>query len=105
MTSTPYVIRLTPCHTAPLARKYIATGSQTKPAPIAGRRDKKAINTAHRSGAWIPKEPKRQATERALSNSHQDPAFDRRANDISESAKERSRLIGAKWNSHLDPLS
>jgi hypothetical protein len=40
-----------------------------------------------------------------LSNSHQDPAFDRRANDISESAEERSLLIGAKWNSHLDPFS
>ena len=37
-----------------MANRYSATGPQTSAAPTAGSSDRKAITTAHSSGAWIP---------------------------------------------------
>ncbi len=47
ITSTPQTTSAMPCQSAPVAKKYRATGSHTSPAPTAGTSDRKAISTAH----------------------------------------------------------
>ena len=78
-----------------------ATGPQTKAAPIAGTRDRNAIDTAHNSGGVDLQEPKDQTAERSLQQGHEQITLYRGADNDCELTEESAFLLSAQRSSNL----